>query len=211
MKQYYDKKYLSWQKTVGAFGGQANLIKFSDYISVNDRVIDFGCGGGYLLNNVNCRDKIGIEVNPSARKLAETNGLKAVASYKAIPNNWADVIISNHVLEHTENPLQVIKQLLPKLKKGGKIIFVVPCDTYHYAYNPQDINKHLFSWSPMNLGNLFTAAGYKVIISSPFLHKWPKHYILIAKIFGMKFFHLLSWIIGHFDREWSQVRIIATR
>ena len=129
MKQYYDKKYLSWQKTVGAFGGQANLIKFSEHIRQNDKVIDFGCGGGYLLNSINCREKIGIEVNSSARKLAESNGIKAAASYKAIPNNWADVIISNHVLEHTENPLQEIKQLLPKLKRGGKIIFVVPCGT----------------------------------------------------------------------------------
>lgn len=42
----YDKKYFDWQKTIGEFGGKANLFKFEDNIKNTDTVLDFGCGGG---------------------------------------------------------------------------------------------------------------------------------------------------------------------
>ena len=212
MQKYYNKKYFNWQSRVGEFGGRANLSKFASFIKPNYRVIDYGCGGGYLLKNIVCKEKIGIEINNSARAKAKKNIGKVVASAKYIPNNWADVVISNHVLEHTQNPLSELRALYPRLKKGGLIIFYVPCDTYKYSYDPEDVNHHLFSWSPMNLGNIFKAAGYKIISVSPQLYKWPKHYELIERIFGMRVFQTLSWIKGHFvDDHWSQVRIIATK
>lgn len=43
---YYDEKYFEWQKTVGEFGGKANLFKFEKYINEDSDVLDFGCGGG---------------------------------------------------------------------------------------------------------------------------------------------------------------------
>jgi 2-polyprenyl-3-methyl-5-hydroxy-6-metoxy-1,4-benzoquinol methylase len=65
--KHYNHKYFSWQKSIGEFGGWANLPKFMDYIKPEYNIIDFGCGGGYLLKNIECKHKIGIEVNPSAR------------------------------------------------------------------------------------------------------------------------------------------------
>ena len=49
-KEHYDEKYFSWQKLVGQFGGEANKIKFDNFIKENQKVLDFGCGGGYLLS-----------------------------------------------------------------------------------------------------------------------------------------------------------------
>jgi hypothetical protein len=64
---HYDADYFSWQKNIGTFGGWANLTKFADYIKHTDNVLEFGAGGGYLLANVVCAAKIGVEINPSAR------------------------------------------------------------------------------------------------------------------------------------------------
>ena len=58
---HYDKKYFDWQSSIGEFGGWANQTKFAEYISSNSRVLDFGCGGGYLLKNLECRAKAGVE------------------------------------------------------------------------------------------------------------------------------------------------------
>jgi 2-polyprenyl-3-methyl-5-hydroxy-6-metoxy-1,4-benzoquinol methylase len=211
MKNYYNKIYFKWQSEVGEFGGLANLTKFTKYIRLKDNVIDFGCGGGYLLKNIKCKNKIGIDINATARKTAFLNGIKAVSSIKYIPNYWADVIISNNVLEHTNNPFNELMSLFPKLKKGGIIVFVVPCDSYKYKFDSHDINKHLYSWSPMNLGNIFTTVGYKVISVEPYLEKWPMFYDLIAKILGMGTFHLLSKINGFINTKWVQIRIIAKK
>ena len=37
------------------------------------KVLDFGCGGGYLLDKINCKKKFGVEINNIAIKEAEKN------------------------------------------------------------------------------------------------------------------------------------------
>jgi SAM-dependent methyltransferase len=210
MNEHYDEKYFNWQKQLGAFGGWAELIKFEKFILPDMNVIDFGCGGGYLLKNINCKDKIGIEVNDVARNSIAELGIKSFKYVHEAPDRWADCIISNHALEHVPDPLNQISLLKEKLKTGGKIIFVVPYDSYDYK--PNDINYHLYSWSPMNLGNLFTEAGYKVLESKAFIHRWPPYYYKIAKLFGKAFFHFVSRIYGYVKRSTiSQVRVVAEK
>ncbi len=207
---YYDEQYFKWQKDIGVFGGRVNLFKFKEFISPNDSVIDFGCGGGYLLNNITCKDKIGIEVNDIARQIAQKNGIAVVNSANEIPDNWADVIISNHALEHTFSPLQELKGLYPKLKNGGKIVFVIPHEK-NVPYHPNDINKHLYTWSQMNIGNLFTVAGFKVEQVERINHSWSLRFTKLYEIFGETVFHLLCRVFAKYRRNITQIRVIATK
>jgi SAM-dependent methyltransferase len=210
MNEHYDENYFNWQKNIGAFGGWANLMKFEKYITPETNVIDFGCGGGFLLKNINCNGKIGIEINDAARKNIDNFGIRSFKYVQDAPDNWADCIISNHALEHVPDPFNQILLLKQKLKTGGKIIFVVPYDLE--KYKPNNINFHLFSWSPMNIGNLFTAAGYKVIESKTLHHYWPPFYQKIAKIFGKLIFNLICRIYGNIlSRYSSQVRVVAEK
>lgn len=163
--EHYTQKYFDWQNEYGAFGGWANLSKFTSYISPEDTVLDFGCGGGYLLHNINCKNKIGVEINPSASEIAKSLGIRVFDDIDLIENDSIDIIISDNALEHTLHPYETLKKLYTKLKTGGKIIFVVPCSSISYKYSPNDINQHIFSWSPMCIGNLFTHAGFNVIES----------------------------------------------
>lgn len=208
---YYDDKYFTWQAPLGEFGGRANLIKFRDYIKPDDNVIDYGCGGGYLLQQLHCKDRLGIEINDTARKNAEGIGVRAVATATDVPDDWADVIISNNALEHTMRPLDELKSLLPKLKRGGRIIFIVPNESINWTYAPGCVNQHLYSWSPMSIGNLFTHAGFEVDESKPFLHKWPRnHYRLWAKL-GPSIFQLVCRVYARWERSWFQIRVVAHR
>ncbi|PZX13816.1 methyltransferase family protein [Breznakibacter xylanolyticus] len=211
MSDYYDQSYFDWQKNIGAFGGWANLVKFEKDIDAQMNVVDFGCGGGFLLKNIACKGKMGVEINETARMHAGKLGVKAVASVDELPDDWADCIISNNALEHVPDPLNQLILLKNKLKAGGKIIFVVPCDSIRFKYDPKDVNYHLYSWSPMNLGNLFTEAGYQVVESKAFIHKWPPRYQLIAKLFGKRMFHLFCRIYGRIERSWFQVRVVAVK
>lgn len=206
---HYNKKYFDWQREQGVFGGVVDLFKFEKYINTSDRVIDFGCGGGYLLLNINCQEKLGIEINEYARDDAKTNGIAAVKSTSELEDNWADVIISNHALEHVPNPYEELKTLYKKLKVGGKIIIVVPHERKG-AYNENDINKHLYTWSPSNLGNLFVTAGFHVEQVETLFHTWPPYYYLIKKMFGLTLFHKICNIYGRLVSN-RQVRVIAVK
>jgi len=208
---YYDADYFDWQKNIGAFGGIANLIKFQPYISPSDRLVDFGCGGGYLLANIDCAEKIGVEVNPTASDAARARGLQIVDDLRELPDNWASVVISNHALEHVYHPFAIASEMLRVLHPGGRAVIVVPCDRYDMAFRPDDINQHLYSWSPMNLGNLFSHAGFEIIDCANFVHAWPPNYERIVRRFGWSVFHFLARLHGRRERRWKQVRLVARK
>jgi len=157
---FYDLDYFNWQKDMGVFGGWANSHLFRKSIANTDTVIDFGCGGGFLLDNLDCKIKFGIEPNPSAQESVKRFAIECFSSPKNAVDNLgqeiADVLISTNALEHTLNPLQEIIDLKPLLKVGGTIHFVVPCDSIHYKYNPGDLNYHLakLGWPIFNLACL---------------------------------------------------------
>ena len=78
MQKYYNKKYFSWQSRVGEFGGRANLSKFAKFIRPDHHVIDYGCGGGYLLKNIKCKEA------DNKQKLGIAAGLPVATSSVAI-------------------------------------------------------------------------------------------------------------------------------
>ena len=208
---HYDNRYFDWQRSIGEFGGWANISKFTEHISTNSRVLDFGCGGGFLLKNIECSKKVGVEVNPSAAETATKNGIEVYGSAGDVPDEYVDVIISNNALEHTLQPLEELKALYKKLTAGGQAVFVVPCDSISYSYKPNDINHHLYSWSPMCIGNLFTEAGFSVIESKPYIHKWPPKHRFVVRVGGRRLFEIACRIYGRIARSWFQVRVIAEK
>jgi SAM-dependent methyltransferase len=207
---HYDQKYFDWYKDLGKFGGWANLTKFAEFIKLEDTVLDFGCGGGYLLQQLECARKIGVEVNPVAAAEARNRIDQIYQNIEDVASDSVDVIVSNNALEHTLHPLKELESLFRILRPGGKIVMVVPCESVAYNYVPNDINFHLYSWSPMCIGNLMTHAGFRVESSKPYIHKWPPRYLLIAR-FGRAVFEGACRIYGRIDRKWYQVRAVAAK
>ncbi len=208
---HYDQEYYNWHKVVGEFGGIANLIKFSDFINIDCKVIDFGCGGGFLLSQINCADKIGIEVNHVALEEARRRGIKVVDNVCEIESGWADVVISNHTLEHVPNPIETLRQLNAAIRCDGLIVIVVPCETIFGSYVPNDKNHHLYTWNPMTLGNILNESGFSVLESKVFWHKWPPFRRHIVKWLGWKWFHRLAIVYSILDRRDFQIRAIAKK
>ena len=206
----YRKKYFDWQKDIGLIGGILNKFKFEKYIKKEDTVIDFGSGGGYLLKNINCKEKKGIEINPIARKNASNLGIKSVSSINKIKDNYANVIISNHALEHVKCPLDILKKLKLKLKKNGRIIFVVPHQGPKEKFKLNDINQHLYTWNPLTLGNLFKEAGFNIIEVKNIRYTWKPSFYKVYKVFNKKLFDGLCKIYSLYKNNY-QIRIIAKR
>jgi SAM-dependent methyltransferase len=178
-KNFYDEKYWAYQEGLGEFGGKAEAFKFASLIRADDTLIDYGGGGGFLLNNLKAARKILIEPNPHARISAMKKfDLEAYASPEDVPESvTADIIISNHCLEHVPNPLEELTKLYQLLRKGGTICIVVPVDAALGAkYSKNDIDHHIYTWNALLLGNLVADAGFDVISSEEIQYKWPSDF-----------------------------------
>lgn len=192
---HYNGDYFAWQAEIGRFIAKTNKVQFAPFIGKTDRVLDFGCAGGWLLTELDCAERRGVEINPASRAEAERNGIYVVSSTAQIEDGWADVIISNSALEHTENPIGELKALLPKLRPGGRLIVRVPHETDQRAYAPGDINQHLYTWSPLNLGNSVTVAGYNVeSVRVEKLLPPPRIYRKVYALFGESGFFAVARI-----------------
>ncbi len=212
-KDYYDLKYFSWQKKSGELAPMLDGWKFKDEIRETDCVLDFGCGGGYTLNYLNCSNKYGIEINESARKQAQEYGISVFSYLSELPNNLTfDRIISNHALEHVLNPYDILVSLKIKLKDDGLMIFFLPIDDWRVEkkYIPDDINKHLYTWTPLLIGNLFSLAGFEVISISLTSHTWIPFSRIFYKFLPRNIYNLICRIWGLVIKS-RQIKIIASK
>ena len=81
-----------------------------------------------------------------------------------LKENSVDLIVSNSALEHVPNPHISLTNLYKILKPNGSIIFRIPHETLGWSYKPGDWNYHLYTWSPMAIGNLFNDVGFHNIL-----------------------------------------------
>ncbi|MFZ0266921.1 class I SAM-dependent methyltransferase [Caulobacter sp.] len=143
-------------------------IDFAGLSTEQDVVLDFGCGTGGILGTLPAARKIGVEINERAAQEAQTR-LDAVHPALAdVPANSVDVIISFHALEHVGHPLTELQEMRRVLKPKGRLRIIVPCETPlfhkpHRKWKPDDIDMHLYSWTPLTLGNLISVAGLQVV------------------------------------------------
>ena len=210
-KSNYNKKYFKWYESIGKFGGKINKVKFQKYIRKEDKVLDFGCGGGYLLEELDCKEKHGVEINPVAIKISKLKKIKVFNNSKHLKKNYYDKIISHNTLQHCENPSCEIQNLYKSLKKNGTIIIITACGSRDYKYIPEDINFQMYSWSPMNLGNFLENFGFKILLSEKILHRWPPFYKFIYDTFGIKVFNATCIIFSLIEKKLTNVIAVAKK
>jgi SAM-dependent methyltransferase len=187
-------KYFAYQNAIGELGGALNLFKFAKHIQKTDRVVDFGCGGGWLLKKIDCADKVGVEPNPAARAQCAENGIRAVATLAEVVDK-ADVVISNHCLEHVPYPIEALREVRGVLKAGGKLVLVVPIDDWRVekSYHPDDINHHLHTWTPLLLGNTLVEAGFSVETLAVLTDAWPPRVAQLRRALPAPLFRAACW------------------
>ena len=167
--QYYagrtsGEAYFAWQKTGGQKTAIYNRRFFAHFIREGDAVLDFGCGGGYLLQALSCRTKTGVDINPAARAEARRAGIEVFSDPVELGDRKFDVIISSHCLEHLANPYDALARLRKLLDKDGKIVLLLPVDDWrNEPWAGPDVNFHLYAWTPKLLGNLLVAAGFEPV------------------------------------------------
>lgn len=139
-------------------------------------LLDVGCGTGYFLKYAQDEgwEVEGMEPDPGARKLAETNTKKNIAAdLDHILDKQYDVITLWHVLEHIHNLKDAIQKINAHLKKDGTLIIAVPnlnsydAKLYKEKWAAYDVPRHLYHFTPETIKTLLLNNGFTLADKKP--------------------------------------------
>ena len=146
-----------------------NDIKQSD----NKRILDFGCGSGWVLNKYKDKgyDTYGLDLDENAIAIGQKNGHK-MSNQKLIetnyPDNNFDNIRSNHSLEHIINIKETIREFNRILKTNGRLFIAVPntssitSNIFGKYWYYLGIPYHTYNYNYVNLKILLESNGFKI-------------------------------------------------
>ncbi len=96
------------------------------------RIVDIGCSTSFLGEFIKKKHPnyqyLGIDINPKAVEIASAKGLNVREGDNLsldLPNNYADVTVSEGVIHHTPDPFKCFNELIRITKKGGLISLYV--------------------------------------------------------------------------------------
>jgi len=148
-------------------------------VAKGKKILDVGCGDGHFLH---CCEKLGFEtvgVEPSkllseyASKKINGRVINGYYTQNLFPERSFDVITFIQVIEHLQNPVEILKIAYYNLKPGGVLIIEVPSrlSPHFLAYRatrikwfvkPPDgiIDCHVSYFSPKTMRRLCELAGF---------------------------------------------------
>lgn len=105
-----------------------NSIAGQGPYSSDKRLLDFGCGGGYFLAHAAKAGwtATGFDIGEAAIETCHRNQLVATSQFTDLASSSFDVVVLNHVFEHIEEPVELLRSLRTLLNQQGKLFIEVP-------------------------------------------------------------------------------------
>jgi len=163
---------------------------FQEYVSPNDTVLDLGAGYCDFINNIQCREKLAVDLNDDTPTLAHSDVTVHQASSTDLSfqaDESVDVVFTSNFLEHLrtkEEALQTFHEVHRILKKGGLFLILQP-NIRHVGFEYWDFFDHHIALTDKSLveGLLIKEFKIKRVISKflPFTtkSKIPQHPFLV--------------------------------
>jgi SAM-dependent methyltransferase len=141
----YHANVFSADPFVRATIARNRALKLQPLIGAQDRLLDYDLSG-------------------YGREACEAEGIAFTDDLESLSGRQFDTVLCHHVLEHVPCPLETLQVIRGLLAPGGRLILVVPFERGRRfrRYAAGDIDRHLYSWHPLALGNLLDEAGMAV-------------------------------------------------
>lgn len=229
---YYPVEYAPHKTASGKTGFEVrqkllnSIIKFSSSElkalkgHVVGTVLDVGCGGGTYMKILKKKgwDVYGVDASPIATERAKSLGLNNIftgelheAKYS---DNYFDVVLLRHSLEHMHHPFETLIEIRRILKYNGTLLIVVPnfqsveARIFKEYWSQIDAPRHLYFFTKNTIKQMFQKIGFRIVAfsysSRPFssfpislVYKINNKILkkLLDNIISYVIFYILFWLI----------------
>jgi SAM-dependent methyltransferase len=188
--------------------------KLRPFVGLEDTVVELGVGLGWNLAALRCAARIGTDLEDFLPAELKKSGVEFRRSSSELPNGMAGAVILHHVLEHVENPPEMLREALRILRPGGRALIFVPYEkeARYRHFDPAEPNHHLYSWNVQTLGNLVAAARFTIVEARVHEFGYDRFAAKTAlrMHFGERGFRVIRRI-AHLLRPGREVRVIARK
>jgi 2-polyprenyl-3-methyl-5-hydroxy-6-metoxy-1,4-benzoquinol methylase len=182
-QQYYGQgnvKFISTMERLVQWLTRLRAKRIGRLLAPGSRVLEVGCGRGLLLQALS---ELGHECHGTERsELAALRARKAAGlqiytsplEENGLKENYFDLVILWHVLEHLDTPATTLSHLHRLLKAGGLLLVEVPNFSGFQArlfgkhWFHLDTERHLFHFTRQGLQELLGAKGFQVLKTTTF-------------------------------------------
>ena len=124
------RKPLKWGRAFGIGGAKLNQLE-SLKLKTGERVLDEGCGMGFVIGNINAKERYGIDIEPSHISQARARYPEVNFSVRSVEDTgfqdgFFDLILCLDVIEHTEDDVKVVREAYRILKPQGSLVLSTP-------------------------------------------------------------------------------------
>jgi len=155
-------------KIIGVLSKQTDLTK-SD-------VLDIGTGSGHIIHQISqiCRSAKSINLKDERVVKKGYEFIQVDSEKLPFDNESFDIVITNHVIEHTPNQKLHMEEICRVLKKGGLVYLATP---NKYAIIEPHFKLPFLSWLPRRIANF-----YAVLFTR---YKWDVYSLSFQDIVGL--------------------------
>lgn len=151
-----------------------NLLDTFEKYRVNNRMLDVGCGEGWILELAKTRgwQVYGTEFSQRALEICEHKGIRMYLgelNLEKFKEKEFDIIISSETIEHINNPRNEISNFYQLLRKGGLLYITTPNFNSYLRlilkekYDLITYPEHLSYYTKSTLNKLLTNSGLRKI------------------------------------------------
>jgi 2-polyprenyl-3-methyl-5-hydroxy-6-metoxy-1,4-benzoquinol methylase len=173
--EIFDRNLVGHALSVVASAHRMSLLRpiangeFGMRLHEESAILDYGCGGGSWLRDLHSagfRNLFGVD--PFLREPLLQDGLRLDRGGLDAVSGTFDLISCSHVLEHTEDPEQVLRVFERHLHEHGVLLLRIPIAAsylwkkYGADWVQLDAPRHLHLYSAGGARLLFERAGFRV-------------------------------------------------
>jgi len=177
---------------------------FQRFIKTDATVLDLAAGYCEFINNIVCKKKLAVDLNPDTAKKANKDVRVYLASSDKLPkqlHNQVDVVFVSNFFEHLDSKnhlLDTLAEVRKVLKKDGKIMVLQP-NIKLVGHKFWDFVDHSLPMTDKSLTEALELSGYRVsFIKSRFLPYTTSSILPVNSLLIRLYLRLplIKWFLG---------------